>query len=563
MASIPQSPNTQQTTAAQLQPATIHLKPTDTFYSSDPNDKTRKTEERASTLAGLLVRQEIEPNGGKWATTDTGALVLILNGTSISFADEDHSIDDLLDKIACPGTLSPVCRLVKKYLERYGKLKTKGLAKIRQAVFSAMSADYERIYVPVVDGLLLVSKDGVQTVADPLNNTDNVLVTPADGQTPFKFIDELPAEGLRLFENLAIDVQTVPTEEIRWLAAMQEMFFPFVRDEYTGERMIVIHQGDSDAGKTASEKPFVALHGFSEPIVKVTPARLYQLGALSGILFVDNQEDKNITAGVEDALIAMASGGAKETANSQYSGKVRPIISITTIESVSKPELENRRVEIRHEVKPEDERKAFSVDDHKKKVLAARDRMMSALMHVLAEFKRRSSQVENVPTGALKFSDNYRVLCRLLRAYETVAQKPTGWAEKVITGWQYYLGEKAAYASTEDLAYVIQQFVKEQIWGSDVENGASKNKDVIEVSEGILVRTVAAEFFAWAQKKGYGKQVPDRSTALGRRLSGVNMESIRVLREQNLTRDSELFPHLKHKDDQKFIGFLKLHPDRS
>ena len=45
--------------------------------------------------------------------------------------------------------------------------------------------DGERIYVPVENGLLLISKDGVQMTTN-IENPDSVMVTPADGQKPFE-----------------------------------------------------------------------------------------------------------------------------------------------------------------------------------------------------------------------------------------------------------------------------------------------------------------------------------------------------------------------------------------
>src|SRR5438309_6583010 len=111
--------------------------------------------------------------------------------------------------------------------------------------------------------------------------------------------------------------------------------------------------------------------------------------------FLDNQENHNLSDAIQYALIQSASGGAKKTAVSQFGGS-RPIISITTIESFSKTELLNRVVEIEHALFKAEMLK-FSAVEQEKKVLAARDRIMSALMHVLAEFKRRSAQEEDVP----------------------------------------------------------------------------------------------------------------------------------------------------------------------
>jgi hypothetical protein len=44
----------------------------------------------------------------------------------------------------------------------------------------------------------------------------------------------------------------------------------------------------------------------------------------------------------------------------------------------------------------------------------------------------------------------------------------------------------------------------------------------------------------------------------GRRLSEAGSDQVLVPREHDAPKDSELYSHLKHKEDQKFVGFLKL-----
>jgi hypothetical protein len=506
--------------------------------------------------------QRLRKESAKFTRDESGEVLLHYKGRIISLEPgskdlPNYDLDELLSLDGCPGTETLDCRVERKWIQLIGRQLSKETTAAH--LFSAASKDYEHLYIPIADGILLVTKNSVEKITNG-EKPDGIILESAKGQEPFSFVDEPPAEGLRLFEQLVVKKQTAVVPEMAWLAAMQEMLFVFLRHEYKGERAIVIHVGLSNSGKTGSILLFVWLHGFEEPTTKITPAAILNTRAQSGISFFDNQEEHNLTDALQDALITMASGGGKKTAVSQFGGP-RPVVVITTIDSFSKPELLNRSIPIEHWLDPE-AIVGFSALEHQKKLLAERNRIMSALMHVLAEFKRQPVQKEAVPTGAGKFSDNYRALCGLLRAYERTAQKPACWADKIIAVWHSKLSNDAGVAVNENLSFVVQSYIEDTVMGNPgrgirIENG--KLNDGTHVSGTLHVAGTTA-LFSWAQGR-YAKLIPTSSSVFGRRLSEVQTPGLRVLREDDVPKDSELYPHLKHTS-QKFVGFLQIKSDR-
>jgi hypothetical protein len=477
-----------------------------------------RTHAKAYEFVKRLVKE-----GAKFTRDDSGEVSLHYGGKIISLEPgsrdvPNYDLDELLSLDGCPGTETLDCRVERKWLQLMGRQLTKGTAATHR--FSAAGKE-ERLYVPVADGILSVTQNGVKKAVN-VENPDGIILEPAKGQEPFTFVDEPPAEGLRLFEELAVKMQTVVVPEMAWLTAMQEMLFSFLAPSYHRERMIVVHTGSKDGGKTGSEQHYLSLHGFKEPTTKITPAGFHLLRS-SGIVFLDNQEEHNLTDALQDTLITMASGGGKQTAYQHISGP-RPIISITTIESFEKSELKNRSVAIEHSLDPE-AIVGFSALEHEKKLLAARDRIMSALMHVLAEFKRQPVQKEVVPTGAGKFSDNYRALCGLLLAYERTAQKDAGWADAIIAVWNQQLTDNTP-AANETLSHVVKKFIDKNrhtalVIKDPYSQGAAKQErlanadlEIVEVSGGTLYVTTPAGLHHWALLNGYKEQVPKKLIVL-------------------------------------------------
>lgn len=509
----------------------------------------------------LALLHYLESQRGTFVRDNSGELFILLNGKMISLHTDGvkptHELEHLLFTHGLPGAASSVSKLVISYLQRFAYSCTD--ADVTAEKFVALKNDC--IYIPAADGIVLISKDGV-TQAQNVDNPDKVLVEPLSGQKPFTFIREQPVEGLRLFEGLVIDSQTVTIPAMAWLSAMQELFFPFISPKYEGERAIIAHTGPSNSAKTGSEKAFVRLHGFNEPTTKISSAEL-QNSRFAGILFLDNQEEHNLSPSIQDGLITMSSGGEKKVVGSHRRGQ-RPIVTFTTIEFSLKTELKNRAVEIKHSLTAE-KMKSFSEQDHTEKVLASRDKIMSAVMYVIAEFARQARTEEEVPDGATKFSDNYRALCRLLRAYETTAQKPKGWADQIIAVWHQQLSEHSEGPANEDLGFIVRRFTEDR---TDKLMGDGVTR-VIEITSGTLLdgqqvsgTLFVAEttaFYNWA-RNNYPNQVPNSmsSSVFGRRLSEANTLEIRVLREEDVPKGSGLHAHLKHREAQKFVGFLKV-----
>src|SRR5439155_22133185 len=188
----------------------------------------------------------------------------------------------------------------------------------------------------------------------------------------------------------------------------------------------------------------------------------------------------------------------------------------------------------------------FSAVEHEKKVLAARPKIMSALMHVLAEFKRLAAQAEDVPLGAGKFSDNYRALCGLLRAYEHTAKKPDGWANAIIEPWHQELSDRESSGTSESLAHVVRKFIDDKRSGADIvredvqeglkilPNLASADLQIVELPTGTLYVTTSAALHHWASTNGYRESMPKTPNALGKRLKEISTPELLVVRWEDV-----------------------------
>jgi hypothetical protein len=519
------------------------------------DDSTKKAWNHTLALVAYIGSQ-----AGTFVRDSLGALAILIKGNMISLETEgavNHELEDLLFTHGLPGAQSHIGKLVVSYLQRFAYSCTD--AEIAAEKFVAIRND--RIYVPVTDGAVVVAKDGIKRVKD-VENSDRVLVDPLPGQKPFTFVNEQPTEGLRLFEELVIGSQTVTNPEMAWLAAMQELLFPFISPKYEGERMLVAHTGGSNSGKTGSERAYVRLHGFKEATTKITAAEL-QNSRFAGVLFLDNQEEHNLTPALQDGLITMASGGEKKTAVSQHGGE-RPILSFTTIEFAVKTELKNRSVEIKHSL-AKDKMKRFSEQDHKEALHSARDQIMSAAMHVIAELLRMPKTEEDVPDGAAKFSDNYRAVCRLLRAYEKTAQKPQGWADSIIARWRQQLGGDVDIAADENLHYLVQSYLDSALLDPTKKSITIKGEELNDGTRvsGELYVTTPTALYEWAKSGVHASLMSNIQSpqVFSRRLSEANSAEVRVLREDDAPKGSALHEHLKHRAGQRLIGLLKVKRD--
>ena len=220
---------------------------------------------------------------------------------------------------------------------------------IQSRSFSAVSTDGARVYVPTAGGTIVqLSADRIQAVSN-IQNPDSVWIKhPKD--CAFRYIDADPRVGLELFEELLVETQACKHPEMRWFVAMHEGLFPFVRD-VASSRILVLHQGGTQQGKTTGAERFTRLHGLGSVTGNATVAALRNEPD-PGLLVLDNKEHANLTTELIEHLLFLSTGAEPKRSRSdgsmRPSNKTRPVGVITSIEGVFKAELKMRCAEVKY-----------------------------------------------------------------------------------------------------------------------------------------------------------------------------------------------------------------------
>jgi hypothetical protein len=101
-------------------------------------------------------------------------------------------------------------------------------------------------------------------VADNGNNPDQVWVehpmSDPPHYPPVSMDYQHFQSTLDEFERLMVQTQSCRTEAMRWLVAMHEGLFPYIRDAFPA-RFILVHIGPSQSGKTSGAQRFTLLQG--------------------------------------------------------------------------------------------------------------------------------------------------------------------------------------------------------------------------------------------------------------------------------------------------------------
>jgi hypothetical protein len=306
--------------------------------------------------------------------------------------------------------------------------------------FSAVSEDGRRLYVPLGDGDLAQLRNLDANRNTNGKNEDGVWVEHPYGD-PFQYCDQPIAVGLGHFERLL--VETLACEEpFQWLVAMEEGLFPFVRD-LCSARLIFVHVGESQSGKTTGAQRFTLLHGLGKVKGDYSVAAYRSIGDI-GLLVMDNREQANLSQEYIDYLLFLAtdaeSGRCRKDGSMRLTASGRPVGVVTSIEGIgTKPELRNRCVEVPFSVTGEKRLNRSSIE---REINEHRSCINSALMFVVQVFFAFFEEDDShTPNPLPAFEEHFKALCCLLRAYGVAAGKESCWAESIIEHWGRLLAE--------------------------------------------------------------------------------------------------------------------------
>jgi hypothetical protein len=392
------------------------------------------------------VNNYVVSKSGYYLRGPDGSPSIILEGQRIQICDSPNNfpLQRLFQKAARVTTKSSHAR---KAIERLAVLAWESAGKKRCARFAELSEDGQRLYVPGQDHKLAqVSASGI-TLCENGNNLDEIFV-----EHPYEEPVEWKPQGageirsaLEQFERLCVETQACVSPEMRWFVAMGEGLFPYLRKRCRA-RFLILHVGPSQSGKTTGGRRFTLLHGLGDVKGDYTAAAYNNLGDI-GLLVLDNKEQANLRQSMIDFMLFLAT--AAERGRSTSDGEMRarqvdrPVGVLTSIEGVPRRELKNRCVNVAYAVRE----KHVDPDPVEKEILANRHLINSALLCVLQEFlKQQDAPMSLPPTPMPGFEAHFHTLCRLLRAFETVAGKPARWADTIMEVWS----QKAASASIQE-----------------------------------------------------------------------------------------------------------------
>jgi hypothetical protein len=153
------------------------------------------------------------------------------------------------------------------------------------------------------------------------NNDNNVALKSPAHMHQLKFDDDASIEeGLTLFKNLIFDKMTCQPCD-RYLIIAWQMLSWFVDDLQT--RPLMRFQGVAGSGKTTCAKMISALM-YGEPRLEnaSTVAAIYDSGAMTPCLYLDNLENKNMTDPLVDFMVATATGAVRQKKGGNSAGDI-------------------------------------------------------------------------------------------------------------------------------------------------------------------------------------------------------------------------------------------------
>ena len=497
-------------------------------------------ERRAFIYAGQL-QGYIKKAEGRYLRGDDGSMHLNIAGQRIPL-DYDRNNRALAQIMINACGVSTLERSALAAIQRIQVSAEKNANYIRLRWFSALSEDGLRLYVPVEGGKVVkITADGVAQVPNG-DNEDSVWVEHPEGK-PFTYSAADPVAGLAHFERLLVETQACKVAEMKWLVAMHEGLFPFIREECPA-RLIVVHIGPSQlAGKTSGAQRYTQFHGLGEVKGDFSVAALNNQGDI-GLLVMDNKEQANFTRELIDYCLFLATGGQRGRSNSEGGMRRsagRPVGVITSIEVAWKEELQNRCVEVEYLIKGDPIKRA----PIEREIIERRDEMASAIVPVLQRYFQIKQENRPSPNPIPQFEEHFTALCNLLWAYGDVAAKPQGWAEQIMATWNRVLGEHEE--NENELEEPLRAVFTSTLLG------LTREKIKWHDRPGTLYITEAERLLSMLRELNRRDlELPKNGRGLSRRLKSGKFKSLTVLHQENAPE----IPALQRKPDTRPLGIF-------
>lgn len=501
--------------------------------------------EREAVLYAGMLDTYIKKHKGEYLRAEDGSLHVILEKQRVPLHDRNHWRLASLMLDACH--VSTLTQGAQAAIQRLQVSAQRNAGDLTYSRFSALSQDRARLYVPIAGGdSLVITANNVEHCSNG-NGPDRFWVEHPDGR-PFAYSNTDGRNGLSLFERLLVNTQACAIPSMRWLVAMHEGFFPFVRSVCTA-RFLLVHLGGTQQGKTSGAQRFTLLHGLGEVKGDCSVAALANFGDI-GLLVLDNKEQANFDQSLIDFCLFLSTGA--ERARSQTDGQIRrnslrPVGVITSIEGVWKPELQARCVEVRYQVAGN----RTDREDTEENIREQRNELFAEMVPVFQTWLRNRKDGsrhwwEVCPLQ--NFDRHLSVLAELLRAYGEVAGKPEGWASHIVAEWCEQLQRNRAEdedALEHPIKTILDNCTDGPIADFEILRGISVGGNV-----GTLYVTEAGTMLRRLEQNARRDEaLPKNSSGLTRRLRSARFSRFRFL-------DCDSTPQLKRTAKRRPIGFF-------
>lgn len=539
--------------------------PDDILYGSYGPPAADAVEVMGNRIKEALIDYVVS-NDGDFLRDGEGKPYVVLEGEKVDVTDtESFEVKSILIKATgktknSKEVSSGLDRFALEVYERAGRIKVKK--------FAAVSKDEERVYYPQKDrSLLMVTADKIEAVPNG-NNEDGFWVEPIDIEgvyedQPFTYDEDSAEEGLRLFEELIINTQTVADRDhyMHYLVGIIESILPMLR-EFFKAVMIIIHVGAPGSGKTTGARRPLLLHGFPDVLDDVTPAALAEISK-GGQVVLDNKENKAyeddklfnflLTISTSSLRVRSFSNGGTRSGTS-----VMPLVTLTSVDGPkNKTELLDRIVEVDYHLDREKQRSTKKVD---KDIIAYRDAILSGLMKVIQRFLQVKSEDTYVINPVPRFEDYWRAFSKVVAAYADVSGKPEGWAEEALKAMDTKI------KGIEKPADELDSIIKNQLdkWYSttdleltrmrctvyeDREYRGKKGRLYVTTAQDLLNSLKESNSFF---RSSYGTS---NETSLGKRLKSTRFESFVYIPSQERGKEPEI-EEVRRKGDRRPIAFF-------
>ena len=475
--------------------------------------------EKAAHIYEKRLYSHIKEHRGQCLRDESGSFHLIIDGrrVSLNYDRGNYGLADLMIQACGVSTINAGAQAA---IQRLQVIASKNTGGLRLRRFSASSDDETRLYVPIQGGnLLQIAAAGIATVLNG-GNPDSLWLEHSEG-SPLAYAEGDPIPALDLFEQYLVDTQACAVPAMRWFLAMNEGLFPYIRDLFPA-RLLTVHLGPSQCGKTTGARRFVLLHGLGDVKGDFSVASLGNMPD-PGLLVLDNKEHSNFKQDLIDYCLFLATGAERGRSNADgqiRTSGTRPVGVITSIEGVPKHELQKRCAVVDYAKQP----KPLKLGPIEKVIKQNRDRIGSALIQVLQRYFQIKDTEPDLPNPITEFEEHFTALCLLLMAYADVAGKSREWASGIIGEWGRTLGEREA--DETDLEHPLLRLFRDPIMTGDV-----RREPIIHAGYcGTLYITETGDLLTLLQRLNlHDLALPKTASGLGQRLRSTSFQGLSIL----------------------------------